>query len=98
MTSLLVDESKRNNRDYAHDTLTVVSGTEGSCPNFFFVTEPDELDDLNDRVINTNTLDDYERFAGIYGIRHANNSFRERQTGFRMNTPNSCRHNPGYLI
>ena len=83
VTSLLADESKRDNRDYAHDTLTVVRGMEGSYPNFFFVVEPDELEDFTDRIININTLDDYERFAGIYRIRRTNDSFWETADWFQ---------------
>ena len=82
VTSLLSDE-KRDNRDYAHDTLTVVKGLEGSYPNFFFVVEPDELADFTSRIININTLDDYERFAGIYGIRRTNDSFWETADWFQ---------------
>ena len=83
VTSLLSDESKRDNRDYAHDTLTVVKGLEGSYPNFFFVVEPDELEDFTSRIININTLDEYERFAGIYGIRRTNDSFWETADWFQ---------------
>ena len=83
VTSLLSDESKRYNRDYAHDTLTVVKGLEGSYPNFFFVVEPDELEDFTSRIININTLDEYERFAGIYGIRRTNDSFWETADWFQ---------------
>jgi len=83
VTSLLSDESKRDNRDYAHDTMTVVKGLEGSYPNFFFVVEPDELADFTSRIININTLDDYERFAGIYGIRRTNDSFWETADWFQ---------------
>jgi hypothetical protein len=83
VTSLLADESKRDNRDYVHDTLTVVRGLEGSYPNFFFKVEPDELDDFTDRLINIKTPDDYERFAGIYGIRRTNDSFWETADWFQ---------------
>jgi hypothetical protein len=83
VTSVLANESKRDNRDYVHDTLTVVKGLEGSYPNFFFVVEPDELADFTSRIININTLDDYERFAGIYGIRRTNDSFWETADWFQ---------------
>jgi len=83
VTSLLADESKRDNRDYVHDTLTVVRGLEGSYPNFFFEVEPDELEDFTNRLINIKTLDDYERFAGIYGIRRTNDSFWETADWFQ---------------
>jgi hypothetical protein len=83
VTSLLVDESKRDQRDYAHDTLTVVRGTEGSYPNFFFVVEPEELEDFANRYVNIQTRDDYEHFVGIYGIRRTNDSFWETADWFQ---------------
>ncbi len=83
VTFLLSDESKRDNRDYIHDTLTVSRGLIGSYPNFFFVVEPDELEDFASRYINIRTLDDYERFAGIYGIRRTNDSFWEMADWFQ---------------
>jgi len=83
VTSLLADERNRDNRDYVHDTLTVVRGLEGSYPNFFFVVEPEELDDFTSRIINITTLDEYERFAGIYGIRRTNDSFWETADWFQ---------------
>jgi len=83
VTSLLVDESKRDQRDYAHDTLTVVRGLEGSYPNFFFEVEPGELEDFSYRYVNIKTLDDYERFVGIYGIRRTNDSFWETADWFQ---------------
>jgi hypothetical protein len=83
VTSLLVDESKRDQGDYAHDTLTVVRGTEGSYPDFFFVVEPEELEDFANRYINIQTRDDYEHFVGIYGIRRTNDSFWETADWFQ---------------
>jgi hypothetical protein len=83
VTSMLSDESVRDQRDYAHDTLTVVRGLEGSYPNFFFVVQPDELDDFTSRYISIRTLDDYERFVGIYGIRRTNDSFWETADWFQ---------------
>ena len=83
VTSLLANESKRDQRDYEHDTLTVVKGMEGSYPNFFFVVEPEELEDFTRRYINIGTLDDYERFVGIYGIRRTNDSFWETADWFQ---------------
>jgi len=83
VTSLLADESKRDNRDYARDTLTVIKGLEGSYPNFFFVVEPEQLEDFTSRIVNINTLDDYERFAGIYGIRRTNDRFWETADWFQ---------------
>jgi hypothetical protein len=83
VTSLLANESKRDHRDYEHDTLTVVKGMEGSYPNFFFVVEPEELEDFTRRYINIRTLDDYERFVGTYGIRRTNDSFWETADWFQ---------------
>jgi hypothetical protein len=83
VTSLLSDESTRDQRDYAHDTLTVVRGLEGSYPNFFFVVKPEELEDFTHRYINIKTRDDYERFVGIYGIRRTNDSFWETADWFQ---------------
>jgi hypothetical protein len=83
VTSMLADERKRDQRDYAHDTLTVVKGLEGSYPNFFFVVEPDELEDFSSRHINIRTRDDYERFVGIYGVRRTNDTFRETADWFQ---------------
>jgi hypothetical protein len=47
------------------------------------VVEPDELEDFASRYINIRTLDDYERFAGIYGIRRTNDSFWEMADWFQ---------------
>jgi len=83
VTSLLANEDKRDQRDYAHDTLTVVRGLEGSYPNFFFEVEPGELEDFTYRYINIKTRDDYERFVGIYGIRRTNENFWETADWFQ---------------
>ena len=83
VTSLLANERKRDQRDYEHDTLTVVEGLEGSYPNFFFVVEPEELEDFASRYINIQTRGDYERFVGIYGIRRTNDRFWETADWFQ---------------
>jgi hypothetical protein len=83
VTSLLADERKRDQRDYEHDTLTVIEGLEGSYPNFFFVVAPEELEAFSDHYITIRTVDDYERFVGTYGIRRTSDRFWETADWFQ---------------
>ena len=81
--SMFADQTERDHRDYEHDTLTVVEGLVGSYPNFFFVVEPDELEDFTSRYLTIVTRDDYERFVGIYGVRRTSDSFWETADWFQ---------------
>ena len=83
VSSMFDNERNRDSRDIEHDTLTVVDGIEGSYPNFFFVVEPDELQDFTSRIMAVASRDDYERLVGIYGVRRTSDAFWETADWFQ---------------
>ncbi len=83
VTSMFANERKRDSRDVNHDTLTVVNGIEGSYPNFFFVVEPQELEDFTRRILDVASRDDYEQLVGIYGVRRTSDAFWETADWFQ---------------
>jgi len=83
VTSMFASARDRDMTDIEHDTLTVVEGIEGSYPNFFFVVEPDELEDFTSRIMAVRTRDDYERLVGIYGVRRTSDAFWETADWFQ---------------
>ena len=83
VTSMFSSKKARANRDTSNDTLTVVEGIEGSYPNFFFTVEPGELEDFTRRLLAVVTPDDYEDFAGAFGVRRTSNTFWETADWFQ---------------
>jgi hypothetical protein len=83
VTSLFQSEKDTELRDYSNDTLTVVDWLEGSYPNFFFSVDINDVEKFADRYASLQSLEDYERFAAIYGVRRTNPKFWELADWFQ---------------
>jgi len=75
VTSMFQDASAEANRDFEHDSLTVVDWLEGSYPNFFFVIDIDNVEKFAEHHRSIQTRDDYEQFVARYGVRPSNENF-----------------------
>ncbi len=75
VTSMFQDASAEANRDFEHDSLTVVDWLEGSYPNFFFVIDIDDVEKFAEHHRTIQTRDDYEQFVARYGVRRSNENF-----------------------
>ena len=75
VTSIFSNEDDTENRDYSHDSLTVVDGLEGSYPNFFFEVHIDDIEEFTQSFTDLETHEDYETLIGSYGIRRTNEKF-----------------------
>jgi len=69
------NEDDTENRDYSHDSLTVVDGLEGSYPNFFFEVHIDDLEEFTETFTDLERREDYEALIESYGIRRTNEKF-----------------------
>jgi len=75
VTSMFQDASAEANRDFEHDSLTVVDWLEGSYPNFFFVIDIEDIEKFAEHYRSIQTRDDYEQFVARYGVRRSNENF-----------------------
>jgi hypothetical protein len=83
VTSMFADGREAENRDYEHDTQSVLRKLEGSYPNFFYVVE---LEDIEAFVNQYNTIDnrpEYEAFVAHYGQRRTSEDFWEHADWFK---------------
>ena len=55
--------------------MAVIKGLQGSYPNFFFDIDISEVNEFVERYAAVQNRADYERFAGLYGIRRTNTRF-----------------------
>ena len=75
VTSMFQDAAAEANRDFEHDSLTVVDWLEGSYPNFFFVIDSENIEAFAEHYRSIRTRDDYEQFVARYGVRRSNENF-----------------------
>ena len=83
VTSMFASEKLTDQRDYEHDTQTVVRWLEGSYPNFFYVVA---LEDIEDFVGDYNAIknnQDYEMFVSRYGQRRTSEDFWQHADWFK---------------
>ncbi|MCB0422020.1 MAG: fatty acid cis/trans isomerase, partial [Bdellovibrionales bacterium] len=71
----LQDEDQRSHADLEEDTLSVISGLEGSYPNFFFDVSASEISQFVSDFQSIVNEDDWKVFLGRYGIKRTNSKF-----------------------
>jgi hypothetical protein len=82
VTSILKDETHRDEADEASDTLTVADWLLGSYPNIFFVVDLEDIEAFAQRYLTIHDRDDYEQFVALYGVRRTNTEFWEMADWF----------------
>ncbi len=75
VTSIFKDTESDTQRDFSHDSLTVVDWLVGSYPNFFFVIPLEQIEEFADHYLAVRNRSDYEQFVARYGIRRTNADF-----------------------
>ncbi len=73
--NLLLRVCRRRSTRHQPDTLTVVCGLTGSCPNFFLEVSAHDVEDFITRFALIRNRDDYEQFVAVYSILRANPAF-----------------------
>ena len=72
ITSIFQNEDQR---DRTSDTVTVVKSLEGVYPNLFFDVQAVDWDQFASSYAEIRSVDDYERFAEVHGVRRTNPKF-----------------------
>jgi hypothetical protein len=83
VTSIFSNEDDSENRDYSHDSLTILDRLEGSYPNFFFEVSIEEVDEFAQAFADLKDRQDYEALVGLYGLRRTNSNFWETADWFQ---------------
>lgn len=72
ITSIFQNEDQR---DRTSDTVTVMKSLEGVYPNLFFDVQAVDWDQFASSYAEIRSVDDYERFAEVHGVRRTNPKF-----------------------
>jgi len=75
VSSMFASENPLADRDYQHDTQTVIRRLEGSYPNFFYVVALDDIETFVDSYNAIENREEYETFVARYGQRRTSEDF-----------------------